>query len=176
MFKKTLTVVGIAAAFVLGSSAAAVADDYPVDAPVTVSDTTPAPGQPVTITATDLGDYETVTFSTSGAGASLSSIVLAAGSGVSVDKPVTDGTASATFSSSQAGTFVVSVSAGGEVLSSVTLTVAAAAGAGGGTGGGLPATGGSVPAAVIWAGAGAIGLGGIAVAAVAARRRAAAKG
>ncbi|WP_019181008.1 hypothetical protein [Microbacterium yannicii] len=178
MIKKTLSVVGIAAALILGGSAAAVAD-YTVDAPVAISDTTPAPGQPITITASNLEGLDVVTFSTSGAGASLASIVLASGSGVAVDKEVVNGSASAVFTASQEGTFVVTVSADGEVLGSTTLVVDAAnAGTGTGTGGTggsgtLPATGGNVPGAVIWAGVGAVGLGGIAVAAVAARRRAA---
>ena len=168
MFKKVLSVVGITAALVFGSAAAATA--YPAEAPVVASDTTLTPGQSVTITANDLGNYATVTFSANGG--TLASIVAASGTGTSVEKTVVNGSASATFTApSTPGTFVVTVTApGGEVLGSVTLTVAAAAGGGGG----LPATGGSVPAAMIWAGVGALGLGGIAVAAVAARRRAAA--
>ncbi|MCP2638123.1 hypothetical protein K0817_016340 [Microbacterium sp. HD4P20] len=171
MFKKLLSAAGIAAVFVFGSAAAAAADEYPATAPVVASDTTLTPGQSVTITVNDLGDYESVLFSANGG--TLASIVAAAGSGTSVEKTVVNGSASATFTApSTAGTYVVTVTApGGEVLGSVTLTVAAA---GGGSGGGLPATGGSVPAAMIWAGVGALGLGGIAVAAVAARRRAAA--
>ena len=172
MFKKFLSAAGIAAVFIFGSAAAAAADEYPADAPVVATDTTLAPGQSVTITANDLGDYATVTFSANGG--TLASIVAAAGTGTSVEKTVVNGSASATFTApTTAGSYVVTVTApGGEVLGSVTLTVAAAGG--GGAGGGLPATGGSVPAAMIWAGVGALGLGGIAVAAVAARRRAAA--
>lgn len=176
MFKKILSVVGISAALVLGSAAAATADEYPADAPVAASDTTLTPGQAVTITANDLGDYATVFFSAPAG--TLASIVAAQSGGTSVEKPVVNGSASASYTApNAAGQYTVTVSApGGEVLGSVTLTVAAAGGAGGETGGGsgLPVTGGTVPAAVIWAGVGALGLGGIAIAAVAARRRAAA--
>lgn len=178
MFKKLLSAAGIAAAIVLGTAAAAsAASGYPAGVTLTASAATIAPGGSTTITATGLGDLQTVYFGVGGTGGSLSSIVLASGAGTSVAKPVSNGSASATFTASTAGEYVVSVSDGETVLDTVTITVAAA---GAGTGGGgagpqLPATGGTVPAAVIWAGVGAIGLGGIAVAAVAARRRAAAK-
>jgi hypothetical protein len=177
MLKKTLSVVGLATALILGGSAAALADGYPVGVAVTASDTTPTVGQPITVTATGLDDYEgeEVTFATSGAGTTLSSIVLASGSITTVDKTVADGAASATFTASRAGTYTIAVLDANVELGEVTVTVAAAGGGSGGTGGtgALPATGSTVPGAVIWAGVGAIGLGGIAIAAVAARRRAA---
>lgn len=170
MLKKTLAAAGIAAVLILGGAAAASAD-YPATAPVTAGDTTLTPGQSTVITATDLGDYDSVDFTIGGGtGASLASIVAAATSGSQVTKPVVDGSASATFTANAVGTYVVTVSGGETALGSVTITVSAAAGAGSGTGS-LPATGGTVPAAAIWLGVGAIGLGGIAVAAVAARRR-----
>ncbi|MDR7112938.1 LPXTG-motif cell wall-anchored protein [Microbacterium trichothecenolyticum] len=170
MFKKTAAALAVAGLLVLGGAGAASAD-YPADAPVTASDTTPTVGQTVTITANDLGDYSTVTFTVSPTtGASLASIVLAS-SGGSVSKPVNNGSASASFTATTAGTYVVTVSGEG-ALGSVTLNVAAA-GSGSGGSGQLPATGGEVPGAIIWLGVGAIGLGGIAVAAAVARRRAA---
>lgn len=170
MFKKILSVVGIAAAISLGTAAAASA--YPADVEVVAESATVAPGVPVTITATGLGTLETVTFSATGG--SLASIVVAS-AGTSVDKPVADGTASAEFTATTPGTYTISVLADGEVLGSTTVTVAAAGSGAGGGSGSLPATGGTVPAAAIWVGVGALGLGAIAVAAVGARRRAAAK-
>lgn len=175
MFKKTFAAIAVAGLLVLGGASAASAD-YTVGVPATVSDTTPAVGQPITITFSELGDLETVFFSvTPSTGATLASIVVAS-SGGSVSKPVTNGSASATFTAQTAGTYVVSVSDGETTIGSVTLDVAAAGSGSGGTGGSgtLPATGGEVPGAIIWLGVGAIGLGGIAVAAAVARRRAAA--
>ena len=170
MFKKALATIAVAGLLVLGGAGAALAD-YPSDAPVTAGDTTLTVGQSTTITANDLGDYTSVTFSVSPAGAALSSIVLASGTGSSVEKPVVNGSASATFTANAPGNYVVTVSGEGEALGSVTISVAAAtSGSGAGE---LPATGGTVPAAFIWLGVGAIGLGGIAVAAAVARRRAA---
>lgn len=172
MFKKAFAAIAVAGLLVLGGAGAASAD-YPTDVPGTVSDTTPVVGQPVTITFSELGDLEVVFFSvTPSTGATLASIVLASGGG-SVQKPVTDGSASATFTAQTAGTYVVSVSDGETTIGSVTLDVAAAGSGSGGGSGELPATGGTVPAAYIWLGVGAIGLGGIAVAAAVARRRAA---
>ena len=173
MFKKALATIAVAGLLVLGGAGAALAD-YPSDAPVTAGDTTLTVGQSTTITANDLGDYTSVTFSVSPAGAALSSIVLASGTGSSVEKPVVNGSASATFTANAPGSYVVTVSGEGETLGSVTMSVAAApSGSGAGGSGELPATGGTVPAAFIWLGVGAIGLGGIAVAAAVARRRAA---
>ncbi|MFB8388040.1 hypothetical protein ACFC3F_12965 [Microbacterium sp. NPDC055910] len=175
MLKKTLAVVGLAGALMIGSASAAFADNYPPAANVTVAAPTITPGGSTVITATGLGDRTSVTFSVSGSpGATLTSLVVAAGSSyASVNKPVVDGTASATFSASTPGNFTVTISDGATILGTSSISVADPAGAGGsgGSGSELPPTGGAVPATVIWAGVGAIGLGGIAVAAVAARRR-----
>lgn len=109
-------------------------------------------------------------------GATLSSLVKAAAAG-SVTKPIVNGVASANFTASAAGTYTVSVT-DGDVNDTITLTVTAAStggGAGGGTGGAgstLPSTGGEIPAVALWIGAGALGLGGLAVVAATARRRA----
>ncbi len=173
MFKKAFATVAVAGLLVLGGAGAASAD-YTVGVPGTVSDTTPAVGQPITVTFNELGDLETVFFSvTPSTGATLASIVVAS-SGGGVSKPVSNGSASATFTAQTAGTYTVSVSDGETTIGSVTLNVAAAGSGSGSTGAGeLPATGGEVPGAIIWLGVGAIGLGGIAVAAAVARRRAA---
>ena len=175
MFKKAFATIAVAGLLVLGGAGAASAD-YPAGVPGTVSDTTPAVGQSVTVTFTELGDLETVFFSvTPSTGATLASIVVASSGGSSVEKPVSNGSASASFTAQTAGTYVVSVSDGETTIGSVTLNVAAAGSGSGGTSGSgeLPATGGEVPGAIIWLGVGAIGLGGIAVAAAVARRRAA---
>jgi hypothetical protein len=175
--KKLLTAVGIAAVIILGGSSAANATYPDPGDNVEVSNPAPAVGQPITITATGLGDLPTVVFSVNAPGATLASIVVASTGGSSVTKPVVDGTASAQFTATTPGDYTILVSdLEGNVVGSVGVTVAAAgagSGDGAGDGSGLPPTGGTVPAAVIWAGVGAVGLGGIAVAAVAARRRAA---
>ncbi|WP_194397528.1 sortase [Microbacterium atlanticum] len=174
MIKKSFAALAIAGALVFGGAAgAAVADPYPPEGGVTASDTTPAPGQSVVLRVTGIEGETSATFSiTSGpAGASLASIVFAS-AGTSVTKPVVNGTAEASFTASASGTYVIAVTGGsGANLGSITLTVGSAAGAGGS--GTLPATGGAVPAAAIWVGVGALGLGGIAVAAGVARKRAA---
>lgn len=184
MIKKALTALAVAGALVFAGSAAANA--YTVPPPPIVGDTTLAPGVPTTITITGLEDYDQVVFSVAG-GATLASLVHTATATVSVTKPVSNGTASAIFSSDVAGTFVVNVSdTAGNLITSVTLAVdpsfadtgsggsgGVVGGSGGASGvGGLPATGGDVPVAAIWLGVGAVGIGGIAVVAAVARRRA----
>ncbi|GAA2002731.1 hypothetical protein [Microbacterium ulmi] len=173
MFKKAITALAIAGAIILSGAAAATAADYPPEEDVVVSSPTVAPGGSITITITGLEELEglTVTFTiTAGpSGGSLSSIFYAATADDSVDKVVSGGSASATFTSTTPGAYTVTIfGPDGEVLGTAGVTVAASSTGGGG----LPATGGTVPAAAIWLGAGAIGIGGIAVTAVAARRRA----
>lgn len=177
MLKRTLTAVGIAGVIALAGSSAAQA--YPSDVPVTVTDATLAPGQSTAITASDVdGD---VTFSTSGPGVAagtLSSIayLTASGSSSVVKQANADRVATATFTAPSAGgTFTIQIVDADGDTGSVTITVTAAGSGAGGDTGGLPATGGALPAAAIWLGVGVIGIGGIAVAAAVARRRAAAK-
>ena len=175
MFKKTAAALAVAGLLVLGGAGAASAD-YPSDTAVTAGSATITVGGSTTVTASGLGDLESVFFAVSGgAGGSLSSIVLASSGGSTVEKPVTNGSASATFTATAVGTYNVSVSDGETTIGQTTITVTAASTSGSGTGGSgqLPATGGEVPGAIIWLGVGAIGLGGIAVAAAVARRRAA---
>lgn len=174
MIKKALTALAIAGALVFAGSAAANA--YPVAPPPVVGDTTLAPGVSTTITVTGLEDFDEVVFSVSG-GATVASLVHASTAVSSVTKTVVNGSASAQFSSTVEGTFVVNISdTSGNLITSVTIAVddafaSASAGGVGGTGG-LPATGGDVPVAAIWLGVGAVGIGGIAVVAAVARRRA----
>ena len=172
MFKKTFAAIAVAGLLVLGGAGAASADYTPDPPTVVVSDTTPAVGQTITITFNNLNvPFVRITV-TPGQGVTLASLVHAAGSG-GVEKQVVDGSASVQFTASQTGTYVVTAVDGeGNVVATQTITVGTAA-AGGGSAQ-LPATGGEVPGAFIWLGVGAIGLGGIAVAAAVARRRAAA--
>ena len=171
MFKKTFAAIAVAGLLVLGGAGAASADYTPDPPTVVVSDTTPAVGQTITITFNNLNvPFVRITV-TPGQGVTLASLVHAAGSG-GVEKQVVNGSASVQFTASQTGTYVVTATDGeGNVVATQTLTVGTAAAGGSGQ---LPATGGEVPGAMIWLGVGAIGLGGIAVAAAVARRRAAA--
>ncbi|MEI3865713.1 hypothetical protein V6S02_01320 [Microbacterium sp. CCNWLW134] len=190
MFKKFLAAAGVAGLLVLGTAAAANAD-YASEVDLTAQDATPTPGQSTLLTATGLVDGPVI-FGTEGPGVepnTLSSIAFAAEFPTSVvEKTAVDGVATATFTAPQtAGEYVVTVFDSEQNSAQITITVAAAtggtpgtpgtpgAGGGTGTGGSLPATGGNaVPAAAIWLGAGAVGLGGIAITAAVARRRAAA--
>ncbi|MFS2242865.1 hypothetical protein [Microbacterium sp. OR16] len=178
--KKTLTSIALAGLLVVGGSTGAFAATYPVDEPdITVSDTTPTAGQPVTIRVTVPDGIDAVTFTINGApaGSTLASAVFAAASTVnlSVDKTVTNNTASAVFTPSAPGTYTAVVTADGMEPISVQIVVAAAAGGSGAAGGSsdpLATTGSDVPAGIIWAGVGALGLGGAVIAASAVRRRA----
>ena len=172
MFKKTFAAIAVAGLLVLGGASAASAD-YTPDRPVTVtiSDSTPGVGQTITITFNNLNvPFVRITV-TPGQGVTIASLVHAAGTG-GVEKQVVDGSASVQFTASQTGTYTVNaVDADGNVVGTQTITVGTAAASGTDQ---LPATGGEVPGAIIWLGVGAVGLGGIAVAAAVARRRAAA--
>lgn len=174
MLKKSLTAMGIAGLFILGGFSTAQA--YPSDVPVTAGDATLAPGQSTVITASDVDGG--VTFSTSGPGVTagtLSSIAFIAATGSSsVVKPANaDRVAAATFTApSVGGTFRIQIVDADGDTGMVTITVVAAEASGAD---GLPPTGGTLSAAAIWLGIGVMGIGGIAVAAAIARRRAAAK-
>lgn len=178
MIKKTLTAVGIAGFIVLAGASAANAD-YASEVETTVGDPTLVPGQATIITATNVDG--TTTFATSGPGVTENTLTSISFAAVAADTAVKeagdDRTAEATFTAPTAGgTYTIAITDADGDSQSVTITVAAAStGAAGGTGGSLPATGGdAVPAAAIWLGAGAVGLGGIAITAAVARRRAAA--
>lgn len=171
MLKKTFAAVVVAGALLFTGASAANAD-YTPDEDITVSDTTPAPGQPFVITVINIPQpIATVTFTVTGpVGTSLASVATA--TTASIDKPVTaDRTSSVTVTSPNAGTVTVAaVGDDGTDLGTTTVTVAAA---GAGDDDELPSTGGTVPTAALWVGAGALGLGGLAVVAATARRRAA---
>lgn len=175
MLKKTLAAAVVAGALLFGgASAASAANDYPADdARVTAPTTAVAPGAPVVVTFDARGISPLpaeVGFSVTGPqGANLASIVAAATSTTSITKPVSNGTASTTFTATAPGTYTVTGAAGG-ITDAVTITVAAGAAAADPS---LPATGGELSTAALWVGAGALGLGGLAVVAATARRRAA---
>lgn len=185
MFKKTLTVIGVSAALILGGSAAASADTYPVPpGGVEATDTTIAPGETVTLTVNEIQGETSATFTASGGSSTLASVVFASAGGSSVTKSVVGGSTSAAFTPLSEGDHTIVVVGGsGATLASIVISVdesfrgGAAGGTGsGGTGGsgGLAITGSDVPVTALWFGAGALGLGGIAVAAGVARKRAAA--
>lgn len=168
MFKKTFAAAVVAGALLFTGASAANA--YTTEVEVTAGDPTLSIGESTTITAV-FADPEvtSASFSVSPtSGATLASLVHASAGGA-VTKDVVDGEATATFTASAAGTYTVTAAAGDEV-GTTTITVAAA-----GTDGGadaLPSTGGEIPAAALWIGAGALGLGALAVIAATARRRA----
>lgn len=181
--KKSLAAVAVAGAIVLTGASAAHA--YPVDIECVANPTTVALGGSTTISCTGLNDDFDATFSVTGPGVqqgvTLTSVAASAATGTaSVTKPVVGGATSATFTPPTAADYAITVTQGdesfGPFTDTVTVTVVegSASGGTGGTGstGGLPATGGDVPGAALWLGVGALGVGGIAVAAAAARRRA----
>lgn len=177
--KRFITTAIASAVLIFGGASAANAAGYPVEEPdVTVEDSVVAPGEPTTITVYDLDPaLGSVTFTVTGgpAGATLASLVYTAASSPSVTKPVTaEGTASAQFTAGTPGNYAITVTADGEIVGTVQITVAGeGAGAGAGTGedDGLAATGSEVPAGALWAGIGAVGLGGAVLAGAAIRRR-----
>lgn len=172
MIKKTLAAAVVAGALLFAGASAANAEEYPSEVTVTAAQSTLTVGGSTTITATfENTESGTATFSVSPtSGATLSSLVKAAAPGA-VSKPINEaGVATANFTASAAGTYTVTAT-DGAATNTVTITVAAA-GAGAGGGSTLPSTGGEIPAAALWVGAGALGLGGLAVVAAAARRRA----
>jgi hypothetical protein len=180
MIKKTFAAAGVAGLLVLGVASAAHAEPYPATVSVTADDVTLTPGQATVVTALNVDGG--VVFETTGPGVSpntLTSISFASVNATDTAEKVADEnrTARATFTApTVGGTYVIIATDEDGDRDSVTVTVAAATSGGSGSGGSgsLPATGGdAVPAAAVWLGAGAVGLGGIAVTAAVARRRAA---
>lgn len=181
--KKTLTALVIAGAFVCGGAAPAFAS-YAVPAPTcSVSPASVVAGATAVVTCEydEAFEGETVRFSVSGAGIRQGDLAMIAfadtANTATVDRVVTNGTASTQFVTSTAGVHTVDMTYGtdgGETLDvpvEVTVTSSAAGSSASGSGS-LPVTGGSVPTEAVWIGVGALALGGIAVAAAVARRRA----
>ncbi len=179
MLKKTAAALAVAGVIALGSATPAFA--YPVDpeAGCTVSPAAFTAGTPSVISCVGLPAGPT-TFTVAGPGVVpgvIASVASASASGsASVTKDASaEGTASATFTPPQTASYSITVvDAEGNTVASETLPAASGTGTGGSaSGGGLAVTGGSVAGEVVWLGVGALGLGGIAVAAAVARRRAA---
>ncbi|MEU1972074.1 hypothetical protein ABZ477_10485 [Microbacterium sp. NPDC019599] len=163
MLRKTLSALVVAGALALSGAAAASAEEYPAEVVISAADVTPAPGVPTLLTVGGLEGLTEVQFDITGCtGATFQESGTAR-----VVRTVVDASATATFVGTTPGACTVSVSSDEGVLGSTVLTVTGTT-----SGGGLPPTGGTVPAAAIWLGVGAVGIGGIAVAAAVARRRA----
>lgn len=177
MIKKTLTTVGIAGLLIFGASTAANAASYPPVVDGTSSSPVVAPGVPTTISFGFPGydDGTTVTFVVTGedvSGVTLATIVRTAVTSKSFDKTITGGSASVQFSSTTGGTFTVTPFIDGRQVGNAVSVTVDASGGGSDASPALPATGSEVPAAALWLGVGAVGIGGIAIAAGVARRRA----
>jgi hypothetical protein len=180
MLKKTLVAVGIAALIALGSPLAASAAPpapYPANITCRAAAATVRSGETTVINCSGLQPNITGVITVTGPGVTpdtLSSIVFAAPIGTSSVTKTTspEGTVSVNFKGPiTPGAYTVTLVAEngqeGEAVVEVVVPDAAS-----GSEDGLPVTGGTVSPAAIWLGVGAVGLGGIAVAAAAARRRA----
>ncbi|WP_396668812.1 hypothetical protein [Microbacterium sp. R86528] len=180
--KKSLTALAIAGALVFSGAAATSAAAYtPVgpSAPGIIS-----VGSPVTFTFDGLADFngQTLTFVLTGenaSGATLASMVFTSTTSAGVAKTVVDGSVDVTVTVASEGSYTLT----GYDADGNAVAAASFATSGVGTDGSelpatgdedaLPATGGDAPLGALWLGAGALGLGGIAVAAGVARRRSA---
>lgn len=172
MIKKTLAAAIVAGALVFTGASAANATTYPPSIAVTADDITIAAGETTTVRATFVGieDGVTVNFTTSvPATSTLASIVKAAPAGT--PKQIAGGKAAAAFTATAPGSYDVTASVEGAAPKTVTIVVAAAGAPAAGPKT-LESTGGEISAAALWVGAGALGLGGLAVVAATARRRA----
>lgn len=172
MLKKALIAVGIAGLLALGSASAASAAPYPPNVTCRAGAATLSVGETTVINCSGLQPNITGTLTVTGPGVTpdtLSSIVYAAAVGTSsVTKTTTpEGTVAVNFRGPFVpGSYTVTLVAENGQEGAATVTVVDPA-----PPGGLPVTGGSIPAGALWLGVGAVGLGGIAVAAAVARRR-----
>ncbi|MCR2784794.1 MULTISPECIES: hypothetical protein [unclassified Microbacterium] len=179
MLKRIASVIGISGALIIMTAGAAVAQTYPPDVTCEVQDPTISPGQSTVVECGGDGTIEPGTsavFTVSGPGVStgtLSAVFAAVGTTQVTKTASGSGILSATFTAPQVTeteTYTVSVSdTAGTFAATASITVTGATAAEGG--GGLPGTGGTVPTALIWVGAGALGIGGVALTAALARRR-----
>ena len=158
MLKKILAAAAITAALVLGGSSAATA--YTAGVTCVANPATIVTGATSVVTCTGFPPNASGTFTVTGPSGTVTTRTI-----------TTDAEGDATFSlvGPAAGNYKVTLVTSGGLTGEATVTVTASSA---GTGG-LPPTGSEVPAAAIWLGVGAIGIGGIAVAAAVARRRAA---
>lgn len=121
MLDKTLSAIVLAAVVVLGGSAAARAATEPT---VTAEPSAIAAGEQSTVTASGLGGLETAYFGLGGGG---SLIDPDTGQPTNtVEAPVSNGIATATFTASEAGDYVVAVGDGETSLAQVSITVTGA--------------------------------------------------
>ncbi|SIT66507.1 hypothetical protein [Microbacterium sp. RU33B] len=127
MLTRTPALIGTALALMLalGSAGAASAAQ---STSLTASPENIAVGDISTVTATDLGGLETAVFGLDGTPGGSLKVIGASGSASSAEVPVTSGTASVDFSSTESGTFTISVGNGETVLSTTTITVTAGSG------------------------------------------------
>ncbi|MEV8268623.1 LPXTG cell wall anchor domain-containing protein [Microbacterium sp. NPDC076911] len=186
--KKSLTALAIAGALVFSGAAATSAAAYTPSTDYGASTSIIVPGSPVTFTFSDLAAFEglTLSFFLTGEGASgatLASMVFTSTTSAGVDKVVSGGSVAVTVTVATEGSYTLTgydsegnaVASASFATSSSTSTSTSSSTSGSTTDGSdsLPATGGEASLAVVWLGAGALGLGGIAVAAGVARRRSA---
>jgi len=173
MIKKALAGAGIALALLIATPVAANAAYVPAS-DVVVSDSTPAPGQAVTVSFEEnFIAGEQVRFSVTGEGA----VTIAAITTASVTKVAdANGTSSAVVTppANATGTYTVTATGvtSGVVGTAALTVVAVAADAPGGVT--LPFTGGTLPIAAIWIASGVLVLGVVLLAVVGIRRRSAA--
>ena len=173
MIKKALAGAGIALALLIATPVAANAAYVPAS-DVVVSDSTPAPGQAVTVSFEEsFIAGEQVRFSVTGEGA----VTIAAITTASVTKVAdANGTSSAVVTppSNATGTYTVTATGvtSGVVGTAALTVVAVAADAPGGVT--LPFTGGTLPIAAIWIASGVLVLGVVLLSVVGIRRRSAA--
>jgi len=167
MIKKALAGAGIALALLIATPMAANASSYVPADDIIVSDSTPTPGQAVTVTFKEnFIAGEEVRFSVTGEGA----VTIAAITTASVTKVANAaGTTSAVVTPPANATGTYTVTATGltsGVVGTAALTVVAADAAGN-----LASTGGDLPLAAIWIASGVLVLGVVLVAVVGIRRR-----
>lgn len=172
--KKLLGVLAVSGALLLGGASAASADGYAVTPPTCEASLASVPVGDTTVITCDFDEsFEgaTVTFDITGPGVrtgSLAAIAFTARGTATIDKVVSSAQAVTTLTGPAAGAYTVTLSYGpsASMVVPVDVTVTDAESAA------LPVTGGTVPTEAIWIGAGALALGGLAVFAARARRRA----
>lgn len=174
MFKKAIAGVGIALLAFFATPLAANADtgDYVPSSQISVSDTTPQPGETVVVTFNDAFlPGEQVSFAVTGEGTATLSMVKAAT--VTITKTAAaDGTAvvNVTLPANATGTYTVTATGlQSGIIGTAAITVVPADAPGGGAG--LPVTGAEIPSALLWVAGGTLLLGLVLVVAVTVRRR-----
>lgn len=167
MFKKLVATGGIVLLALFASPLSANAATYVPDGNITVSDSTPTPGQAVNVdfTAGSFTGLENVGFAVTGEGNATLAILKAATVNTSKAAAANGSvTLVVTLPSNATGVYnVTATGATSGIVGTAALTVVAASG--------LPFTGGTVPFGLIWIAAGALALGVILVVTIGIRRR-----